>query len=48
MQTAVHVACNYGHVEVLKVLLDKKTTDLRIKDNEGNTPLMCAILAGHA
>ena len=46
-QTVAHYACFWGKLEVLKMLLDQETANLEEVDNDGNTPLMLAILEGY-
>jgi ankyrin repeat protein len=40
-------ASKYGHIHVVKVLLEARTTNLNLKDREGWTPLMWAINYRH-
>ena len=53
--TVLHYACHYGHIEVLKFLLnyleendlhDQMFEVLNMQTLEGKTPLTCAILSG--
>ena len=45
-KTALHCACISGHTRVAK-LLDANNADITIRDEEGDTPLKKAFLAGH-
>lgn len=48
LQTPMHLAARFGHVEVIKTLsrFDMSTTDA--KDRNGATPLHMAAKSGHA
>jgi len=43
---AIHLASFEGHVKVVKLLIDWKA-DVNIEDDDGNTALSLAVLAGH-
>lgn len=40
---ALSLAINAGHLEVFKFLMAQKDTDVNYQDEDGNTPLHCAI-----
>ncbi|KAL3686875.1 hypothetical protein R1sor_013184 [Riccia sorocarpa] len=44
--TALHLACFYGHDEIVKSLL-KAGADLEVRNNSGNTALQLACLKGN-
>jgi ankyrin repeat protein len=44
--TGLHVACTFGHVSLLKLLL-KRGADPLTQDNKGYTPAHCAVLSGN-
>jgi ankyrin repeat protein len=44
--TPLNIACQKGHVKVVKALLANKEIDIN-KDWKGETPLACAIKKGH-
>ena len=48
--TALHAACFFCHLEVVKLLLDHDECDVNCRDEEGATPLHYAFLrpAGHS
>ncbi|AET37852.1 uncharacterized protein Ecym_2099 [Eremothecium cymbalariae DBVPG len=37
--TAVHGAASYGHVDLLRLLVNKYHGDINVRDNDGDTPL---------
>ena len=39
-RTALFVACSYGKISVVKLLIDNPNIDLNAKDNDGVTPFM--------
>ena len=43
------LACNHGHKDVVKLLLDHKDSNIELnaRSNRGTTPLMIACLNGH-
>lgn len=41
-RTALHIAAELGHVEIVKVLLAQKDVQFAAKDSSGNTPLLDA------
>jgi ankyrin repeat protein len=45
--TLVHVACSYGHLDILKALLESSTELLNQQDVEGWSPAHCAAAEGH-
>jgi len=40
--TALFDAAAYGHIDVVKALLQHNDTDINLGDGYGNTPLTCA------
>jgi ankyrin repeat protein len=45
--TLVHVACSYGHLDILKILLEPSSEILNQQDVEGWSPAHCASAEGH-
>jgi ankyrin repeat protein len=45
--TALHIACIYGHNAVVAELIKNKDNNINITDEYGNTPLHCAIINNH-
>ena len=46
-QTPLHLACSKGWIRCVDPLVIKFPSELNVKDNRGNAPLMTAFLAGH-
>ena len=44
--TPLNIACNFGHVEIVKILIEKNI-DINIPNNDGWTPLNTACIQGH-
>ena len=47
-ETALHLACEQGHLDVVKLLIKKDTGALNIPDNRGYTPLHSGVASGNA
>jgi len=45
--TALIIACNNGHEDIVRELLIHGQANINIKDNYGNTPLIWASMRGH-
>lgn len=45
--TLVHVACSYGHLDILKALLELSAELINQQDVEGWSPAHCAVAEGH-
>lgn len=45
-QTALHLACKRGHVEIVKAILEYKEADVDILNKDGNPPIVFALNAG--
>ena len=43
-RTVMHVACEKGNVAIMEVLLNSHPEAVNQKDEEGNSPLDCAIM----
>lgn len=43
----LHVACSYGHLPIVLLLLSQKGALINQRDSEGWTPLHCACAEGH-
>ena len=46
-QTALHIACDNGHLGMVQYLVIKKDCTVAVEDFYGNTPLMCLIIHKH-
>ena len=46
-QTALHIACDNGHLDIVQYLANKKGCSVTVEDFYGNTPLMCLIIHKH-
>jgi len=44
--TALHYAALWGHLEIVKRLVEERNMDVYTKDNQGNTALHYAALGG--
>ncbi|XP_078442158.1 protein kinase KEG [Wolffia australiana] len=45
-QTALHLACRRGHVDIVKTILEYKEADVDILDKDGDPPIIFALTAG--
>ena len=45
--TALHLACKYGRLELISVLITEHQTDVNVTNHNGQTPLMHAVSEGH-
>jgi len=45
-ETLLHVACRYGHLDIVQYLVEQKGAHLNIVDDLGCTPLHCAAKGG--
>lgn len=45
--TPLHVACSYGQLKVVQMLLEEFSFPVNVFDKEGWTPLHCACVEGH-
>ena len=45
-QTALHLACRRGSVELVQAILEYKEADVDILDKDGDPPLVFALAAG--
>ncbi|CAA6654071.1 unnamed protein product [Spirodela intermedia] len=45
-QTALHLACRRGHVEIVKAILEYREADVDILNKDGNPPIVFALNAG--
>ena len=41
-KTPLHIACEYGYLEILKVFLKDKKCEINVQNRDGNTPLHIA------
>ena len=46
-RTALHIAAEFGHVEIVKLLLKQRDVQFAAKDSHGNTPLLDAARSEH-
>lgn len=47
-KSPVHLACEAGNLDVVKLLLQEPIVDIMARDKEGDTPLISAAKQGHA
>ena len=43
----LHLACDRGHNETVRLLLEMAEVDVNVRDGEGQTPLHYAVMCGH-
>ena len=46
-QTALHIACANGHLDIVQYLVNKKRCSMTVKDVYGHTPLMLSFINKH-
>lgn len=46
-KTPLHYACEYGHLNIVKLLIEKHSYNINAQDYHGSTPLHLAIEFGH-
>lgn len=46
-KSAVHHACNKGHIDAVRILVVDHQGDVSLQDNQGKTPLHYAAMQGH-